>query len=81
MKPLQWLINSGGEISLNFFPVQKQSDGYNCGGPFAIAYAAELIGGGNSPIDARFDVSQMRTHIMLCLQNKVLTPFPKLTGN
>ena len=64
---------------MTFLPVQKQSDGYNCG-PFAIAYAAEVLDG-KSPIDARFDVSKMRDHVMLCLENKVLTPFPKVTEN
>ena len=68
-----------GRLSMTFLPVQKQSDGYNCG-PFAIAYAAEVLDG-KSPIDARFDVSKMRDHVMLCLENKVLTPFPKVTEN
>ena len=63
---------------MTFLPVQKQPDGYNCG-PFAIAYAAEVLDG-NSPIDAKFDVLQMHAHVMLCLENQVLSPFPKVAG-
>ena len=71
--------DDGVTLPVTFLPVQKQPDGCNCG-PFAIAYAAELVAG-NSPIDARFDVPEMRAHVMLCLENKVLTRFPKVTGN
>ena len=34
----------GGEQIVTFLPVQKQPDGHNCG-PFAIAYAAEILDG------------------------------------
>ena len=71
--------DDGVTLPITFLPVQKQPDGYNCG-PFAIAYAAELLAG-NSPSDAHFDVQQMRAHFILCLENRDLTPFPKLTGN
>ena len=68
-----------GRLSITFLPVQKQTDGYNCG-PFAIAYAAEVLDG-RSPIEAQFDVLKMREHIMACLENQVLTPLPKIKRN
>ena len=56
-------------------PVQKQIDRYNCG-PFAIAFTAEVLDG-KSPMEARFDVERMRGHLINCLENKFLMPFPK----
>ena len=44
---------------------------------FAIAYAAEILDG-NSPMEAHFDVTRMREHLIKCLKNEVLLPFPKL---
>ena len=64
------------KITPTFLPVQKQPDGYNCG-PFAIAYAAEILDG-KSPIEAVFDVGKMRRHLIRCLQQKILSPFPKV---
>ena len=59
-------------------PVQKQPDGYNCGA-FAIAYAADLLDG-QCPSDAVFDVNEMRKHLITCLENQILTPFPKVSS-
>ena len=57
--------------------MQKQPGGYNCG-VFSIAFAAEILDGA-SPIDAKFDVQQMRQHLSTsCLENMKLTPFPKI---
>ena len=64
-----------GKTVVSFLSVQRQLDGYNCG-PFTIAYAAELLDG-KSPLDARFDVSKMRRHVLTCLESQSLTPFPK----
>ena len=63
---------------MTFLPVRKQPDGYNCG-PFAIAFAAEIIDG-KSPMDAHFDVCKMRKHLTRCLENQSLTPFPKVSA-
>ena len=68
--------NCVGEFIVSFLPVQKQTDGYNCG-PFAIAFAAEILDG-KSPMEACFDVTKMRRHLIQCLKNEVLLPFPKL---
>ena len=70
-------VPNGGERR-TFLPVQKQPDGYNCGA-FAIAYAAELLDG-QCPSDAVFDVNEMRKHLITCLENQILTPFPKVSS-
>ena len=46
------------EFIVSFLLVQKQTDGYNCG-PFAIAFAAEILDE-KSPEEAGFDVERMR---------------------
>ena len=63
------------EFIVSFLPVQKQTYGYNCG-PFAIAFAAEILDG-KSTMETCFDVEGMRGHLINCLENKFLIPFPK----
>ena len=55
------VVDNFGKV-YTFLPVQKQTDGYNCG-PFSIAYAAEILDG-KSPMDACFDVKKMRSHLI-----------------
>ena len=55
---------------MSFLPVQKQSDGFNCG-PFAIAYAAEILNG-KSPIEAQFDAAKKRGYLISCLEKHSL---------
>ena len=71
-------VADGGEQIVAFLPVQKQPDGHNCG-PFAIAYAAEILDG-RSPSEAVFDVNKMREHLITCLEMQRLTPFPKVSS-
>ena len=71
--------NSVKELIVSFLPFQKQTNGYNCG-PFAIAFAAEILDG-KSPMEARFDVERMRGHMTNCLENKFLIPFPKVLSH
>ena len=66
--------NDSGNVRVTFLPVQKQPDGHNCG-LFAVAFAAEILAG-KSPIEAVFDVAQMRDHLIFCLEQGALTPFP-----
>ena len=73
------MVGASGKFISTFLPVQKQTDGYNCG-PLSIAYAAEILDG-KSPIEASFDVKKMRCHLISCLQKQQLTPFPKLYEN
>ena len=67
---------TGTEI-ISFIEVQKQPDAYNCG-LFAIAYAAELLDG-KSPSNAVFAVDRMRAHLISCLEEQKLKPFPKVS--
>ena len=60
---------------VRFFPVQKQTDGYNCS-PFAIFFAVDNLDG-KSPMEACFDVERTRGHLN-CLENKFLVPFPNV---
>ena len=64
------------KVKPNFLPAHKQTDGFNCG-PFAIAYAAEILHG-RSSMEAIFDVRKMQNHLLICLEQKTLTPFPKI---
>ena len=71
------IVDESGKFVVSFLPVRKQPDGYNCG-LFAIAFAAEILDG-KSPTEAHFDVRKMRTHLIMCLENQRLTPFPKVS--
>ena len=64
------------KVKPTFLPVHKQTDGFNCG-LFAIAYAAEILHG-KSQMETIFDVKKMRNHLLVCLEQKTLTPFPKI---
>ena len=72
-------VGEFGKVIPTFLPVHKQTDGFNCG-PFAIAYAAEILDG-KSPMEAIFDVKKMRRHLILCLKPQSISPFPKICGN
>ena len=61
---------------VSFLPVLKQTDGYHCGF-FAIAFAAEILDG-KSPVEARVNVERTRGHLINCLENKFLIPFPEV---
>ena len=71
-------VADGGEQIVTFLPVQKQPDGHSCG-PFAIAYAAEILDG-RSPSEAVFDVNKMREHSITSLEMQRLTPSPKVSN-
>lgn len=68
-------VEKNGKLSVTIVPVQKQSDGCNCG-LFAIAFATDILHG-LCPIDSYFDVSMMRNHLIQCLETEELTVFPK----
>ena len=54
--------------------MQLQKGGSDCG-LFAIA-SATAICNGQSPENIQFDQSQMRPHLLKCLEDKLLMPFP-----
>ena len=53
----------------------KQYGGSDCG-LFAIAYAMEILHG-SEPQNIVFDQSKMRSHLVSCLENNVISTFPK----
>ena len=71
-------VANGREQIITFLPIQKQPDDHNCG-PFAIAYAAEILDG-RSPSEIVFDVNKMREHLITCLEMQRLTPFPTVSN-
>ena len=69
----------GGQ-RITFLPVQRQPDGFSCG-LFAIAYAAELLDGHSPSENSPFDVNKMRSHLIVCLEQQKLSPFPKVLSD
>ena len=69
------IVDDYGKIIVSFLSVQKQADTCSCG-PFATVYAAQVLDG-KSPTEAVFDVQNMRTHLIQCLESQNLVPFPK----
>ena len=63
------------EIVLNIKPVQQQNNGTDCG-VFAIAFVASLLNG-QDPSTASYNNNQLRTHLLWCIKNGHLSPFPK----
>ena len=60
-------------------PKKKKPDAYSCG-PFAIAFAAEMLDA-KSPMDSRFDVERVQGYLINCLENKFLIPFSKVLSH
>ena len=61
--------------------VQQQQNSVDCG-IFAIAFLVELCANGfNNLINSTFDVSEMRNHLSVCIENKHFQPFPKTQDN
>ena len=58
--------------------VETQKDMVSCG-LFAVAFATELCNRGDL-VTASFDSKQLRSHLLSCLSNKMMTTFPKI-GN
>ena len=65
-----------GKLGVKLFPVDKQTDGFNCG-LFALGHASILLDG-TSSADAQFVVNEMRNHFMKGLKDVHLYPFPTL---
>ena len=59
-------------ITIQRAPLQMQKGGSDCG-LFAIASATAVCNGHN--LETQFDQSQMRPHLLKCLEDKLLLPF------
>ena len=64
----------GKHLRLDVMNMQMQDNLHDCG-LFAVACAAELANN-RDPCVAHFQPEQMRAHLMDCLENKKMTPFP-----
>ena len=74
-KVVACLLNSKEkEIKINYVDVQWQSGGNDCG-LFAIAFATSLCAGQN-PALASYKQLGMRDHLIQCINNEVMVPFP-----
>ena len=67
-------------ISIKKISTQQQSGFLDCG-LFAIAYSLEACLGTTRTVKQKFDQKKMRQHLINCLENNLLTPFPKTKGN
>lgn len=61
-------------LKVKFVDIQMQRNGYDCG-LFAIANATALAFG-RYPSQEVYDVKNLRSHLIKCLENKHITPFP-----
>ena len=61
-------------IKINIRPVQQQTNGVECG-LYAIAFATSLAFGEN-PEKIIYDEKNMRKHLVKCLTNEKMEPFP-----
>ena len=57
-------LDQNGKLNVALLPVQRQSEGNNCG-LFAIAFAADIMYG-LSPMESFYDTAQMRNHLISC---------------
>ena len=58
LKSLFQPLVKNGKLEVTFLPIDKQTDGFNCG-LFPLGYASILLDG-KSPVDVRFVENEMR---------------------
>ena len=68
------IFSDANKIQLNFPAVQSQRGGNDCG-LFSIAFAVTLCSGFD-PSDLQYDQQFFRSHLMDCIKNRCITPFP-----
>ena len=68
-----------GSLAVDFYPVQRQTDGTSCG-VFAVANATALCHG-LDPTTLVYDEKQMRKHLLACLTTRNFDPFPVVHKN
>ena len=65
-------------ITFAFVDVQKQDGGSDCG-LFAIAFITSICNG-QDPTVLRYNQSAMRSHLLQCIEQGHMTPFPSVPG-
>ena len=73
----QFMHSSDPNITINIIPVQQQKSRTNNCGLFALAYATSLAFG-EDPASILYDEQSLRKHLLGCIDNNSMTPFPKL---
>ena len=66
---------ANGGLLVSRMPVQQQKDGFDCG-LFSIAFAYHAAAGDNVK-RLNFHQDKMRGHLVSCLSDQKLTPFPQ----
>ena len=66
---------ANGGLLVSRMPVQQQKDGFDCG-LFSIVFAYHAAAGDNVK-RLNFDQDKMRRHLVSCLSDQKLTPFPQ----
>ena len=69
-------VQTDGTLPVSMLSVTKQGDLHSCG-LYAIAYATDILAG-ISPTTSSYDVEKMRPHLIECLKQMKLDPFPKI---
>ena len=64
------------EFGIQIQGVQQQNNGDDCG-PFAAAFATSLAFG-QDPSKVQYDAAKLRSHLLKCLKNKEMEPFPTI---
>ena len=74
----QQQVNANGEMQVHIVRCAQQSNASDCG-VFAAAFLFEWAGNSlSSNLDVRYDVQQMRRHLVSCLERREVLPFPRL---
>lgn len=64
-------------LTVYVLPTQQQLNGVDCG-CHAIATAVEFLVADGDPL-LKFDIEKMRQHLVLCLEEGDMRPFPRST--
>lgn len=68
------LFAEGKVINVQFIDVDKQVNAHDCG-LYAIAYVTSLCHG-DDVSQMKYNIQEMRPHLLHCLETGILTPFP-----
>ena len=74
----RFMKTSDQSFQIGNMPCQGQEDSYNCG-VFSIAFATALAFGQN-PSNITMNAKVMRMHLIECLKQKTITPFPYVSN-
>jgi hypothetical protein len=71
------LVDGEGRMQITLAKCSQQTNGSDCG-VFAIAFAFEwALKSTKTTLDINFDIAEMRPHLLHCLVDSVVEPFPR----